>query len=189
MNFISHYFLDRDLDDSWFFAGISTPDLVSVFDRNVRLKKRRMPQMEEDASTPGQISFYKGVMRHFEGDRIFHSSDFFHTETAIITQHLKHSFLSGEVERSFFVAHIALELILDKVLIQTYHDLAPDFYAHLERYPVAEHVKMAEWITQTSLSAYGGFLEKFFTKKYIYSYRDWDHVIYVLKTDYAGCGN
>ena len=46
---------------------------------------------------------------------------------------------------------------------------------------------MAEWITQTPLLAYGGFLEKFFTKKYIYSYKDWDHVIYVLRTNNVGC--
>ena len=125
MNFISHYFLDRDLDDSWFFAGISTPDLVSVFDRNVRLKKRKMPPIQEDVSTPGQISFYKGVMRHFEvGSHFSIPLSFSIPETAIISRLLKQSFIPGEVERSFFVAHIALELILDKVLIQTHRDLA-----------------------------------------------------------------
>ena len=147
-----------------------------------------MPPISEDVNSPEQMSFYQGVMRHFEGDRIFHSSEFFHTETAIISRLLQQTFHAGEVDRSFFVAHIAFELILDKILIQTHEKLAADFYAHLERFPVSQHVEMAEWITQVKLPAYGGFLDKFFRKKYIYSYKDWDHVTYVLRRIMLGVG-
>ncbi|MEO1451190.1 MAG: hypothetical protein AAFV07_16790, partial [Bacteroidota bacterium] len=151
MNFIAHYFLDRNLDDSLFFAGVSTPDLVSIFDRNIRLKAKRMPLIMENEATQEELSFYNGVMRHFEVDRIFHTSEFFKSEVKLLCDAFTYHLGEKVVKRDYFVAHILFELTLDKVLIQQNAFLIDDFYAHLESRPLEELVRLTEWVTHTPM--------------------------------------
>ncbi|MEM7370531.1 MAG: hypothetical protein AAF587_18110 [Bacteroidota bacterium] len=187
MNFISHFYLDRHLNDSSFFTGVSTPDLVSVFDRTIRLKARKMPLLMENEATPDEISFYQGVLRHFEGDRIFHTSTFFEEETGRINEIL-HDAFGDQVERGFFIAHILFELLLDKILIQHDSSLLTEFYHHLTARPVKEYVRLTEWVTRVPMPSYDGFLKKFIRKRYLYRYTDWEHVIYILKRIVMGVG-
>ena len=154
MNFISHFYLDRNLDDSLFFVGVSTPDLVSVFDRTIRLKEGRMPLIMENEATKGEISFYNGVIRHFEVDKLFHTSDFFYSETEKIKNLLQEEFGKDHVPRAFFVAHVLFELILDRILIHHNNTLLPTFYDHLSRFPIKEYVRLTEWVTHTPMPAY-----------------------------------
>ncbi|MDX2249937.1 MAG: hypothetical protein SF052_24345 [Bacteroidia bacterium] len=188
MNFISHFYLDRKVNNSLFFAGVSTPDLVSVFDRNVRLKESRMPLIMENVATEGEISFYNGVMRHFEADRIFHTSTFFLTETHTLSRLIEKTFNEGQYRRAFFVAHVLFELLLDKILIQNDDTLVPEFYNHLQAYPVEEIVRLTEWVTHTSMPSYDGFLKKFIRKKYLYNYVDPMQVCYILRRIVQGVG-
>lgn len=188
MNFISHFHLDRSQNDSWFFVGVSTPDLVSVFDRNVRLKQHTLPLPMENEATPAELSFYQGALRHFEVDRLFHTSDFFYEETHRISERLKLAFPNGEVKRGFFVAHILLELLLDKLLIEDDPSIIPDFYGHLTHHPLEEYVKLTEWVTRVPMPSYQGFLNKFITKRYLALYTDWQQVLYILKRIVMGVG-
>lgn len=188
MNFLSHYYLDRDRDDSWFFLGVSTPDLVSIFDRNVRLKKNRMPLIHENENSEAEISFYNGCLRHIEVDGIFHSSDFFKEETGIIGQLLRDAYDKEELSRTFFVAHVALELILDKILIQETPGLVRNYYDHMEKYSLDKQLEITEWVTRTKLPGYKGFLHKFISRRYLSHYTDWDHVVFVLKKILMGVG-
>lgn len=188
MNFISHFYLDRNLDNSLFFVGVSTPDLVSVFDRNVRLKKNRLPLIMENESSEDEISFYNGLLRHFEVDRIFHTSDFFYSETARITKLLQETFPADELSRTFFVAHVLFELVLDKILIQQDPNLLTSFYSHFDSRSISTFVQLTEWATHTPMPRYDDFLQKFLKKKYLYNYTDWRHVTYILKRIMQGVG-
>ncbi|MEM6801720.1 MAG: hypothetical protein AAF696_09990 [Bacteroidota bacterium] len=188
MNFLSHYYLDRDLDNSWFFLGVSTPDLVSIFNRNVRLKKNKMPLIRETENTEAEISFYNGCLRHIEVDGIFHSSEFFREETQRISKILTDAYLPEEISRAFFVAHVAFELILDKILIQETPGLVESFYGHMEKHSLDQQLQMTEWVARTKLPGYKGFLHKFISRKYLSHYTDWDHVVYVLKKILMGVG-
>lgn len=181
MNFIAHFYMDRHVADSLFFVGVSTPDWVSIFNRNIRVKEKRLPLIMENDATPEEMSFYNGVMRHLEVDRVFHSSLFFEQETAAIGRLFKQFLPEGAVPRSFFVAHVMFELVLDKVLIQSDPSLLPAYYQHLESCPLTRMVQLTEWITSTPMPGYDGFLKKFLRKKYLYHYTDWDHLIYVLR--------
>lgn len=188
MNFIAHYFLDRNLDDSLFFAGVSTPDLVSIFDRTIRLKEKRMPLIMEHEGTQAELSFYNGVMRHFEVDRIFHTSDFFKQEVRILCDEFNQVVGERKVQRDFFVAHILFELALDKVLIHQNSTLVDDFYTHLNSRSLDEIVRLTEWVTHTPMPSYNGYLRKFIHRKYLYNYTDWEHVLFILKRIIQGVG-
>jgi len=181
MNFIAHFYMDRHVGDSLFFVGVSTPDWVSIFNRNVRVKENHLPLIMENDATPEELSFYNGVLRHLEVDRVFHSSAFFVRETRHISELFARHLGNQQVPRSFFVAHVIFELVLDKVLIQSDPSLLPSYYRHLENYDLDYLVQLTEWITSTPLPAYDGFLKKFITKKYLYQYLYWDHLIYVLR--------
>ncbi|TAE59623.1 MAG: hypothetical protein EAZ89_02330 [Bacteroidetes bacterium] len=186
MNFISHFYLDREQEDSYFFIGVSTPDLVSVFDRNIRVKEHRMPPLP--GYTPESAGFYAGVMRHFQVDKMFHSSPFFTRETGRISAMIQERFRPEELSRVFFVAHVLLELTLDKILIQRDPKLLPDFYRHLERASLDNVVSLTEWITHTGMPGYLPFLNRFVRRKTLYQYTDWQSVVYILRRMMQGVG-
>lgn len=187
MNFISHFYLERGREESLFFIGVSTPDLVSVFDRSVRVKAHLLPPEGEGLSS-AQQRFREGVMRHLIADQLFHSSPFFAQEVDRLCEGFRSSLPPGTVARSFFVAHVLFELMLDRVLLQADERLAPEFYRHLEAHPVAELVGLTEWLTQTPMPAYGGFLQKFMRRKSLYGYLRWQDLIYVLRRILEGVG-
>jgi len=189
MNFISHFFLDRErVKESLFFVGISTPDLVSVFDRNIRLRANRMPVLPDPKADRAGHSFYRGVLRHFEGDKVFHSSTFFQQETHRICRLMEATIPAEQLERTFFVAHILFELVLDKVLIQEDGSLLPDFYETIAQQEGTDLIRLTEWVAGRPLPGYADFLERFMTRRYLYRYTDWEYVIYILRRIMLGVG-
>lgn len=147
-----------------------------------------MPLIMENEATQEELSFYNGVMRHFEVDRIFHTSTFFHAEVKLLCQAFAEKIGKGVVKRDFFVAHILFELALDKVLIQQDPSLIDDFYAHLESRPLEELVRLTEWVTHTPMPSYDGYLTKFMRRRYLSNYADWEHVLFILKRIMQGVG-
>lgn len=189
MNFISHYYLDREqVGDHLFFVGISTPDLVSVFNRTIRLRPHTLPLVMEDEAAPGDLSFYNGVLRHFEGDKVFHSSGFFHEETARICRLMEATLPESVRERTFFVAHILFELLLDKILIEADDTLVPAFYETIEQQPLSELVRLTEWVVATPMPGYPSFLERFTQRRYLLRYTDLDYVLFILRRIMEGVG-
>ncbi len=183
MNFLSHFFLDHQIDDSLFVVGASTPDLLSVFDRKIKFKERDISRRVQDREISAeQHSFYQGVIRHFQVDKIFHSSDFFHEETRKMSQNLREAFPQSDIQRSFFVAHILLELSLDRLLIQEDEMLLHKFYNHFENCKAAQIRKLTSWLADDAyLPSYDAFIHKFTQDKHLLRYKDWGYIIYVLK--------
>lgn len=182
MNFISHFFFDRNLDDSLFVVGACTPDLVSVYNREAKLNERKVTRLLKDNElTPAQASFYQGVIRHFHIDKLFHSSEFFHQETNAISLKLREDFKGQDVQRGFFVAHIMLELVLDTILIKNDEELLVKFYKHFQAHSIDELKSLTEWVGGKSLPDYENFLGSFVNAQHLYKYKDIKYVIDVLK--------
>ncbi|MEL6651188.1 MAG: hypothetical protein AAFQ87_10335 [Bacteroidota bacterium] len=181
MNFLSHYYLDRDVDNPYFTVGVSTPDLVSIFNRRVRLKANNMPDIKSGEVSPEQVAFYNGILQHFEADRIFHTSDFFKEETELISRRLTTIFGAERISRGFFVAHVFLEILLDKILIEHDRSLADTYYRHLNEVGVARSAELTQWAVQQQIPRYLGFFERFVDRQYLYHYADWQEVIIVLR--------
>ncbi len=181
MNLISHFYLDREHPESLYFVGIATPDLVSVFDRKTRLKAANLPIIMENESSREQMSFYNGILRHFEVDALFHSSEFFQTETQLLARQLKDTFGDKQVKRSFFVAHILLELILDRILILKDSELLYSFYKHFQNKDILKLVYFTEWACKKPLPGYAAFLWKFAEKKFLYNYTEWEFLVKVIE--------
>ena len=171
MNFIAHYYMDRHVEDSYFFLGVNTPDLVSIHNRRIKLKEHSMPLLMENHASAAEVNFYNGALRHLEVDRVFHTSPFFAKETEILSQLFKERFAEGTIHRSYFLAHILFELMLDRVMMQDDPSLLSSYYGHWDKVPIPEVIRLTEWVTGKKLPVYEKFLKKFVHKKYLYHYQ------------------
>lgn len=181
MNFVAHFFLDREIGNPYFAIGAATPDLLSIYHPDLRIKKAQIPDVDELDLNEHGLALLDGIERHFEADRIFHSSPLFAKETGAISHALSERFQEGEVPRKYFIAHVLLELVLDKVLIEIYPDLLDTYYRHFEAAAPFLEVEIAtSEICQNPLPNYSHFLQKFLENRYLYQYQRWDHIAYVL---------
>lgn len=181
MNFLSHYYLDRDTSVPLFTAGAATPDLLSIFHPETRLRSSDMPRIYALSVTPDERDFADGLNRHFVADGIFHDSVLFREESHWISQELLRTFPETPPRRRFFIAHVLLELILDKVLIDNNPKLLDRFYADFDSLaPFEGLVRVTERALGLPLENYDHFLEKFLLNRYLYRYTDWEHIRYVL---------
>lgn len=114
MNFLSHYYFERFAPSSERVVGSILPDLL----KNVNKDYNFHPHRFEDQLLANIDTFEidKGWQRHVEVDKLFHSSEFF-----IEHNHQLRRILDPIVHdlpiRASFLAHIAIELILDHLLI------------------------------------------------------------------------
>ncbi len=182
MNFISHFYLDRHRsDEPPFLLGIITPDLVGIFDRSIKLKQHTLPQISLEQVRLHDLLFYKGVRRHFEADAVFHSCRFFVRETEGLAQILRNAFPESALPRSYFLAHILVELLLDKILIQQDPEILPEFYGQLQQIDYQEQLRLTEWVCQCPMPRYQAYLVRFLERQYLYEYQEWQHILFVLR--------
>lgn len=128
MNYLAHgiSFLDRP----YFLAGTACPDWLSAADRGVRLRPRRVrPFAIDDGSSRSE--FAAGVLRHLADDDWFHTNPAFHEAAGRMARLFKPL---GEDDgfRAGFLGHIALEMLLDAVLIDRDPSLLDAYYAVCE---------------------------------------------------------
>ena len=86
-----------------------------------------------------------------------------------------------ELRRSFFIAHILFELILDKILVQQHPQLLEEFYEHMENPQLQDIESLTEWLLQHELPGYAHFYQRFVQRRYLEEYTEWKNIIYVLK--------
>lgn len=181
MNFLSHYFVDRVNPDDMFTVGAATPDLLSIYDPKHRVKSghlKRLPKETRALVDPGLIA---GLEAHFFVDAVFHSSDYFLEETQFISAMLIEFFPERDIPRKYFLAHILLELMIDKVLIEDHPGILESYYAHFELLSPFHRVRTdTERIIGFQMDNYEGFLLKFVKNKYLYDYKNFSHLIYVI---------
>jgi hypothetical protein len=182
MNFLAHYFLDRNHPSSEFVVGAATPDLLSIYNSNLRIKAGQVDHLNTEARANGDPQFLAGLARHFHADRVFHSSPLFATETQEFSALLERTYQGQNVPRKYFISHIMLELLLDKVLIRHDTTLLDDYYRHFESLaPFHAIRKDTEIVSGHPLPNYESFLAKFVENKYLYHYTNNDHLIYILR--------
>lgn len=180
MNFAAHFFLDLDRPESLFHIGAATPDLLSIYNPEMRIKESHLKNIDFDSLGPPEETFIAGIHRHFHADKVFHSSGFFRQETTEIIERLKNSFEEGAVPRKFFIGHILLELLLDKVLIDTHPNMLGAYYEHFAKVSPLEVRRVTEIAVSRELPNYEHFIAKFIGNQYLYEYMEFDHIVFVV---------
>lgn len=177
MNFLSHFYFDRNSTDPDRVIGVVLPDLV----KNAKKEWCLRPE-KQDLDFLGNTnlnSIFTGWKRHIEVDKHFHSSDFFCRHTHNI-KNLISPILTSSPARPSFVAHIALELMLDALLLTTSKVEAESFYEKISKAsrPALNHFLELNQVEDTE--PFFSFLDEFIEASYLNSYREAENIMYAL---------
>jgi len=130
MNYLAHAL--RFLDRPYYVAGACLPDLLSVADRGVRLRSRRVEPMIPQAGAD-EAELYRGVLQHLHDDDWFHATRGFAEATGEIAVLFRNAIGTEHPTPCSFLGHIVMEMLLDSVLIERNPDALDRFYAAMEQ--------------------------------------------------------
>lgn len=177
MNFLSHFYFDRQNDNTETVLGIVLPDLIKNAWKDVNL----YPLKERHLFTGDVklLSILEGWERHLGVDAVFHSSSFFREQTAGLKQQLL-PFLDGSPVKPFFLAHIGLELLLDHLLVE---DQAVNVGRFYELLTIVDRETTAIFLKKcgvTETARFFAFLNGFISSRYLLSYQKLENITYAL---------
>lgn len=177
MNFLSHFYFERQNSNDYMVMGVVLPDLIKNADKDWNLNPQKDEYLYRDV--PEYDALLTGWKRHLEVDRLFHNSDFFKEQTTILKQMILPALQVGPV-KPFFLAHIALELVLDHLLL-THHVIdGRHFYHQLNQaHSPSLHgfLKLAKLPDQPKFDL---FLSDFISSRYTLHYEKMESVAYSL---------
>jgi len=175
MNFLSHYYFDRNVTNCYHTLGTVLPDLLKNADKTIVLHPGNLHHLN-----PSVNFIINGWNKHLAVDKYFHSSDFFLTHSHELKKTLRPAIVGSPV-KPFFLGHIALELILDNLLLTTGKVNAHDFYDHMAGCNVNV---IEEFLTLAGLkdcTRFFNFFEGFKKASYLHTYAETHHIAYALK--------
>ncbi|MDF2432822.1 MAG: hypothetical protein JWP44_2453 [Mucilaginibacter sp.] len=175
MNFLSHFYFDRDTDNCYFILGTVLPDLLKNADKTIVIHPEKLSHPDKDIE-----AIIQGWKKHLEVDRYFHSSEFFLYHSHQLKKLLLPA-IEGSPVKPFFLGHIALELILDNLLLTSYEITTKGFYDHLEGCKKAIVDKFLIFSGLTDTEVFFKFYEDFKRSRYLNSYSDTKEIAYALK--------
>ncbi len=175
MNFLSHFYFDKETDNCYHVLGTVLPDLLKNADKTIVLHPEKLQTNKTEFN-----SIITGWNKHLEVDRYFHSSTFFKEHAHHLKNLLKPAIVDSPV-KPFFLGHIALELLLDNLLITSKKIIVDEFYNQLMNCekPVIDEFLLIAGLKETH--SFHKFFEDFNKNKYLHSYANINQVAYALK--------
>lgn len=169
MNFLSHFYFERFATTPERVVGSLLPDLLKNADKNFVLR----PNNFEDKLrvNPLHLDLLKGWNGHVEVDRLFHNSDYFFHHTHEIKESVRDELAGLPIRPSFF-AHIALELLLDHLLIVDKAISIPKFYSALEKVDRGSLKSFLAISELKDMAKFDTFFDRFQSSQYLYEYAD-----------------
>lgn len=185
MNYLSHFYYDQAIapedagERAYFRVGVMLPDLLSAVDRRARVDFAATEAAPAD--TPEQAAFYAGLRRHEQADQRFHTGAYFTRETDHLKRALRAQAWEAPRVRCWFLAHVALEILLDSRLLCADPSLAARFYQELG---AAEPARWIPWLspvlTKPALHL-GEAFDAFLTRSFLERYRAIDDLVTALQ--------
>jgi hypothetical protein len=178
MNFLSHYYFDRETSPKlmgYHTLGTVLPDLLKNADKTINLHPEKLHH-----SDPKINDIILGWQKHVAVDRYFHTSQFFITHSSELRVLLTPA-VAGSPVKTFFLGHIALELILDNLLITTGKVSTDDFYQHLS---TCNNDVIEEFLNFSGLAETDQFFlfyENFKRSRYLETYAETQQIAYALR--------
>ena len=173
MNFLSHFYFERFATIPERVLGSLLPDLLKNVDKSYIFHPQKFE--EQLFIHPLSMEISEGWYRHVEVDKIFHSSEFFLKHCHQLKRKID-PVLVGTPIRGTFMAHIAVELMLDHLLIK--HQLlnVSRLYEHLENINRPILKNYLKTIGVEDVEGFFTFYDKFLEWRYIEDYKDLDQI-------------
>jgi len=176
MNYLTHFLIDGKQDRPYYNFGLILPDMVGVAKRG--WKPAHTEALE--ASTGNTKEIWLGYQQHIARDALFHNTHLFSYNTKRIRKELEQAGLAQEGVRLFFVAHVLLEILIDRHIIKTRRYVADRFYDTLAQ---IEEPEIRTFFDASGTEMPERFLEffgKFQTSRYLYGYADDDGIYFSI---------
>jgi len=168
MNFLSHFYFDGQAHNPYFNLGLVMPEFMGMVKRGWKMRPSELPApaRENDAE------LMKGVQYHLRMDKVFHNSWFFRENTELIRNYLLANGINGPNFRLFFVSHIMLELLMDRVLVKCRRSVVEEFYAELSAIDLRQVRDFFQAEALVYHEAFDDFFHRFLTDRFIFRYAD-----------------
>jgi hypothetical protein len=177
MNFLSHYYFERNNTDHFVVMGVVLPDLIKNADKFWNIHPQKTPALYQSEGSLNAI--LRGWQKHLEVDNYFHTSEFFKTETANLKKLILPCVTAGPV-KPFFLAHIGLELMLDHLLLHSGLINIEIFYQQLHQ---ANNDSLRDFLFNADIPdqhIFDTFLDDFLQSRYLFSYQKLHNISYAL---------
>jgi len=177
LNFLSHYYFERFAVESHQVLGGLLPDLLKNVDKTYSIQIQKYE--EHLGFHPQANAITVGWKRHVEVDKIFHNTDFFYEHTHRLRKELE-PIVADLPIRASFLAHIALELLLDHILIEQNLVSVTRLYEHLENSNKGIVTNYLHVFETVDVDKFFKYYDRFVASKYIYDYGDINNIPYAL---------
>jgi len=183
VNYLSHYFFDRDEDNKYFNIGLILPDLA----RSHIAKLRINPYKNITFTTKEIASMNDGCNKHFASDRKFHNWMTFVDLTNKATDMIRESG-DKDINRDYFITHIMVEILLDKILLDQNPTLADDFYAMIDSVEMDWILKFMRYAGLQDDELWKGQHKRFMKAAFLKSYTSVENVVAAVEGVCANLG-
>jgi len=177
MNYFAHAlpFLDRPT----FVIGTSMPDMLSVVDRQMRLRSRRVDPFA-DGSGSFDAELAAGVLQHLEDVRWFHQTRGCFETSGALTRLFKEILGSEDGVRCPFLGHIVTELLLDAELIERFPDQLDLYYRRLGEINALAVQDTVNQMATKSSDRLAYLIGRFCEEQFLRDYTDPDRLLFRL---------
>lgn len=178
MNYFGHFYFDGQPQTSpELHLGLVLPDFIRNFTPQNRLPHKLTDYKNE---------LYRGCASHFNRDKIFHSSQFFKNANVFVMKQMDEHGMKKLFPRYWFLSHIMMELILDRVLLRLDKRKLEFFYKEI--FTVLQSpIEIEKLFLEFRFASFNIFIEKlahFCNTKYIFYYSDNEKLIFSLNRIY-----
>lgn len=169
MNYLAHGF--RFLDSPLMVAGTAVPDWLSVADRRVRVRSRRIHE-QLDSMNSDLRTIAEGMLQHLHDDDLFHRSVRFVMLEAELSSRFRKIMPDRFDHRPGFLGHIVIELLLDDFIAQQMPEVLDDYYAALSQVSALQIQEAVNAVAARSTDRLAGFVQQFQASQFLYDYAD-----------------
>jgi hypothetical protein len=173
VNYFSHA-IDF-LDAPAFVAGTCLPDWIRVVEKRQRISSKAAKKYldEHTKNLPfAEQQLCRGILQHHFDDHWFHQTSTFHQLNYQFSQELQRLLGADSSMRPNFVGHIAIELLLDALLIEQAPEKLRRFYRLVESLDRDWVQSTVEKILNKPVAKLSRWIRRFAVERFLYDYLD-----------------
>lgn len=167
MNYLSHAqaFLDRPT----FALGTQLPDFLNMVNRRARARSK-VAQTFVRAEDTFLAEVAAGVVQHHRDDHAFHNSLEFLGLQERLAERLRLQHPDPRGMRSWFTAHIAIEMLLDAAITRQYPERLERLYEIFRSVDGCQYRAAAETLTGRELPNFAEMHQRFLSERFLSDY-------------------
>ena len=169
MNYLAHGF--RFLDSPLMVAGTAVPDWLSVADRRVRVRTRRIHERLESLDAE-ERALAEGMLQHLKDDDLFHRSTRFVILESELSSRFRRIMPDRFDHRPPFLGHIVTELLLDAFIAEQMPTVLDDYYAALSQVSASQIQRTVNIVATRTTENLAEFVRRFRSVRFLYDYAD-----------------